>query len=466
MSLLLGEADRERLWRATIAAVERYIRGVAEGPASPELNPAKMREMAAAFDFAAPRDPVEMVEWVAANLSRHQVHPPHPRYFGLYNPAPATMGIAGDALAAAFNPNLAAWSHSPLGVELENHLLRAFGGKFGYSAEETAGSFCSGGAEANHTALAVALASRFPDFAERGARGLAGEPVFYASAECHHSFLKAAGASGIGRGALRAIPVDDGLRMIPEALAAAIREDRAAGRLPFLAIATAGTTNAGVIDPLGAVAAVARAEGLWFHVDAAWGGAAAFSGKLRPLLAGIALADSITFDAHKWMSVPMGAGVYLTRHRSGLDAAFGTPTAYMPKEAAGLAVDDLHLLSMQWSRRFIGLKVFLSLAAAGWPGYEAAVDHMTAMGELLRESLRGAGWAIHNETPLPVVCFSGHGDPGEIARRVVASGEAWISSTVLGGRTRALRACITNYRTTAEDVGALVGTLDKYVQGD
>jgi len=145
-----------------------------------------------------------------------------------------------------------------------------------------------------------------------------------------------------------------------------------------------------------------------------------------------------------------------------MERAFAIQTSYMPREALGLDVVDPHLHTMQWSRRFIGLKVFLSLLVAGWEGYERAICHQTAMGELLRCDLIEAGWAIENDTPLPVICFSdrGGGDAQVIAMEVVGSGEAWVSTTLIGGRT-VLRACITNYRTMAEDVEALIGALGR-----
>jgi len=217
------------------------------------------------------------------------------------------------------------------------------------------------------------------------------------------------------------------------------------------------------VDPLARIAGVAERERLWFHVDAAWGGAAVLVPELRPLLQGIEQADSITFDAHKWLSVPMGAGVYLTRHRDILTRTFRVATAYMPKEAEGLDVADPHLRSMQWSRRFTGLKVFLSLAAAGWAGYEETIRHQTAMGQRLRTKLLEAGWQVLNDTPLPVVCFTNGGGAEQlrsIAKKVVSSGEAWISTTLLAKTTPALRACITNYRTRESDVDALVAALD------
>ena len=311
---------------------------------------------------------------------------------------------------------------------MERHLVRAFGGRFGYDVASTDGCFCSGGAEANHTALLTALASSFPEFGQRGARALRGNPVFYISAEAHHSFLKAARISGMGADSVRQIPVDASLKIRLDLLNAQIAQDRSDGFLPFLVVGTAGTTSAGVIEPLEEIAEIAAREGLWFHADAAWGGAVALVEELRPLLAGIERADSITFDAHKWLSVPMGAGMYLTRHREALDRAFRTETAYMPREAKGLDVTDPHLHTIQWSRRFTGLKVFLALMVAGWDGYADAIRHQTSMGALLRNELRAAGWTIVNSTPLPVVCFDGFGCTGDdlhrLVMRIVQDGEA------------------------------------------
>src|SRR5439155_1329002 len=168
----------------------------------------------------------------------------------------------------------------------------------------------------------------------------------------HHSFHKAARLCGLGTEALREIPVDPDLRLDPQVLSSRIVEDRRRGLAPFMVVATAGTTSAGAIDPIPDLAGIAEREGLWYHVDSAWGGAAALLPELRPLLAGIERADSITFDAHKWLSVPMGAGIFLTRHPSLLERTFGTGTSYMPRDAAGLDIVDPYSHSMQWSPRF------------------------------------------------------------------------------------------------------------------
>ncbi len=468
-SLMLDADTRARLWRQLVNAIENYATKLETGRVTPPLDPVNLRTLLSRFDFSAPVDALEALDFLVEGLWTFQTHTPHPRYYGLFNPAPTTMGIAGDALVAAFNPQLAAWSHSPLAIEIEQHLVRAFGGRFGYDPAQTDGTFASGGMEANHTAVLTALVQAFPEFSCRGVRALAAQPVLYVSAEAHHSLLKVARLCGLGTDAVREIPVEESLRMNPEALVSRIAQDRGQGFAPFMVVATAGTTNAGVIDPLATVADVASREKLWFHVDAAWGGAAALVPEMRPLLEGIERSDSLTFDAHKWLSVPMGAGIYITRHTEILDRTFRTAVRYMPREAAELDVVDPFMHSIQWSRRAIGLKVFLSLAVAGWEGYAAAIRQMAARGALLREQLEAAGWQVVNETPLPVCCFVDrrHAEGRSaaylhaVAMKVVGSGKAWISTSRLATSVPVLRACITNYRTSVEDITALIGALEE-----
>jgi len=467
--LLLDPSTRGELWRRLAEAIETYTEGVGEARVAPVLDFEEIRKALAPFDFAKPVPPLAALDFAVDGLWRWQVHTPHPRYFGLFNPAPTTMGVAADALVAAFNPQLAAWSHSPLAAEIEQHLIRAFAGRFGFDPARVEGIFTSGGAEANHTALSTALTRAFPEVGRRGLLALRSQPVLYVSPEAHHSFLKAARLAGLGTEAVREVRVDSRLRMVPEDLAGRIREDREAGLSPFLVVATVGSTSAGVVDPVADLAQVAEEEGgLWLHVDAAWGGAAALVPELRPVIEGVCRAGSLTFDAHKWLSVPMGAGMYITRHPGILERTFRVATPYMPREAAALPVADPYAHSMQWSRRFIGLKLFLSLAVAGWDGYEEAIRQQTAMGDRLRERLAEEGWEVVNHTPLPVVCFVGSGAQGRsaaflegVAAAVVASGEAWLSTAMLGEVGPVLRACITNYRTGPEDVEALVAALGR-----
>jgi glutamate/tyrosine decarboxylase-like PLP-dependent enzyme len=467
--LMLDDEQRAALWPRVIQTIEKYAAEVSASAVAPEAAAGEIRALLAPFDFAQPLAPLAAVEFAAEGLRRYQVQVSHPRYFGLFNPHPATMGIAADALAAAFNPQLAAWGHSPFAVEVEQHLVRAFGSRFGYDPAQTDGTFTSGGSEANHTALLTALQQAFPAFAHKGARALPAQPIFYLSSEGHHSFLKAARMCGLGTEALREIPANDALQMDTAALQARIHQDRREGFAPFMIVATAGTTSAGVVDPLAEIADVAAREQLWCHVDAAWGGAAVLAPELRAVLAGIERADSITFDAHKWLSVPMGAGLYLTRHPKILERTFKVTAAYIPPQAAGLDLADPLAHSIQWSRRFIGLKVFLALAVASWDGYAAMIRRMTAQGEELRRALEASGWQVVNRTPLPVVCFVDSEHPAgrsdehleRIVQTVIASGEAWISTTRIGGGQTVLRACIGNYRTETEDVLALVAALNR-----
>lgn len=465
-ALLLGAGTRRDVWAETERLIENYVTTVADRPVVTEMTLPDVRALLARVDFAKPLLPLDALRLAAEGLARTQVNVGHPRYFGLFNPAPTTMGIAADALVAALNPQLAVWKHAPFAVEVENFLIRAFGERFGYSPGEVDGTFASGGSEANHTALLTALTAKFPRWQSEGLRALAAQPVFYVSSESHHSFHKMARLTGLGDESVRIIPVDAKLRMDVPALRSAIQDDRRRGFAPFMVVATVGTTSAGVIDPLPELAEAAASENLWLHADAAWGGAAALVPELRPLLNGIERADSITLDAHKWLSVPIAAGVYLTRHADILGRTFQIAAAYVPPKADG--VEDPLAHSLQWSRRFIGLKLFLSLSVAGWDGYAQAMRHMTEMGAELRRELAANGWNIANATPLPVVCFTDARNPQRnsaeeleaIVRDVVSSGHAWISTTRIGAGQPVLRACITNYRTTAEDLNILIRALE------
>jgi glutamate/tyrosine decarboxylase-like PLP-dependent enzyme len=464
-TLTLDPQQRDGLWQATLEEIERYLRTVDSLPASKVIGRQEVLQRLEAIDFAKPMSPEAAVQFAAQGLTDFQVHASHVRYFGLFNPGSTTMGIAADALAAAFNPQVATWTHSPFATEVEILLIRELGKKFGYQEPRIDGTFCSGGAEANHTALICALTQQFPGFSAQGLRSLDRQPVLYVSQQAHHSFVKAARFCGLGTEAVRQVRVDSNGAMSSSALAKLIDEDIAFGKRPFFVAATFGTTNAGVLDPVAEIGRIAREHDLWLHVDAAWGGMAALVPELAHLCEGVEQADSITFDAHKKMSTPMGAGLLLTKHTHILGEACRITTDYMPQRAEDTF--DPYTHSMQWSRRFIGLKVFLSLLVAGWEGYAAALRHQTRMGELLRSKLREKGWRVVNETALPVVCFvESDREPdaqrlSAIADRMVSSGRAWISTTRFADGIPVLRACITSYRTEPQDLEELVVALEE-----
>ncbi|HEY2592234.1 MAG TPA: aminotransferase class V-fold PLP-dependent enzyme, partial [Steroidobacteraceae bacterium] len=355
-ALFPAPIERERiedeLTRELAAAGER----VKAGSVVPSLDFSVFRRELAAFDFAEPLPLDGLLRWCIAQLERGVVHLNHPRYFGLFNPAPNFPAECADRIAGSFNPQLATWTTSPVAVEIERHVVRATALRAGLP-ESAVGHFTSGGSEANYTALLCALTRANPRHAIDGARAFEGAPVFYVSADSHLAWLKIAHQAGIGRAAVRLIPPDGTGRLDPQALEDAIATDRTRGHVPVMIVATAGTTNAGMIDPLAACARLAHDSSAWYHVDAAWGGALVVSDNLRRSLAGIELADSITIDAHKWFATTMGAGMFVTRHASVPSSAFHVSTTFMPSEIEAV---DPYITTAQWSRRFIGLKLFLS----------------------------------------------------------------------------------------------------------
>jgi glutamate/tyrosine decarboxylase-like PLP-dependent enzyme len=399
------------------------------------------------------------LEEVSADVERMlqtwQVQVTHPRYLGLFNPSVTLPAVLADTLAAMYNPQLASWRTSPAANEIERHTLAWLAGKFGFPANAGA-TFTSGGAEANLSAVIAALTRAFPEYGDRGLRGLEASPTVYLSEDAHHSFNKIAHMSGLGRGALRTIGTDQDLKMDVAELAKHVAEDRKNGFSPLMVVGTAGTTAAGAIDPLQAIARFCQAENIWFHVDAAWGGAAILSPRLRHHLGGIESADSITCDAHKWFSVPMGAGMFFCRHADTLAESFRAKTSYMPGKALE-GGNDPYTTSVQWSRRFIGLKLFLALAEFGEPGYVKMIEHQARMGDLLRAALRAAGWQIVNNTPLPLVCFTRQGlDTSKFLSALYERQIAWMSEVQLGSGAPVLRACITSFQTTESDIEQIV----------
>lgn len=441
------------LTRELLHANER----VRHGPVMPTIDRAALRAELARFDFRTPRPIEELLAWTIAQMECGVVHMNHPRYFGLFNPAPTFPAQCADRIAGAFNPQLASSGSSPAPIEIEAHVIRTMAQRAGLPAD-AGGHFTVSGAEANYTSLICALTRAEPRFAADGVRAFAGPVAFYASQASHQTWYKIAHQAGVGRSSLRLVATDGKGQMDPGALAQALRSDRAQGLVPVLVSATAGTTTAGMIDPLAPCAEIARANGLWYHVDAAWGGAALASERLRGLLSGIEYADSITIDAHKWFATTMGCGMFLTRHPTLLSETFRTTTSFMPSEHTGL---DPYLNSVQWSRRFMGLRLFLSLGTAGWSGYAAHVERATAVIACIKKKLLERGWTVANDSPLAVLCVlppPGSRSVREIVAAVLAQGRAWVAPALFEGRD-VLRICATHGETSAQDVEILVDAL-------
>ena len=311
------------------------------------------------FSFAEPRPLDAILTDVAVMTHRWTLHSTHPRYFGLFNPHVYEVGIWGDALAALYNPHVGGWWHAPAACEIERHMLHFFACAMGWDVDEMAAHFTTGWSEANQTAVLAAIALHHGDSLREGLTKSGARPAVYVS------------------------------RREPPLLS--------------MVVGITGNTAGGAIDALPELAALARREGLWFHVNAAWGGSALVSPSLGVHLRGVELADSVTWDAHKWLSVPLEAGMFFCKHREPLTHMFDIETGYVPEGVEG--EDDLYRVSIQWSRRHIGLKVFCTIAALGADGLRRMIEHQATMGDVLRAKLVERGWIIVNSSVLPVVCF-------------------------------------------------------------
>ena len=464
MNLDFNKESRKALSSKTLSLLESYYANTKERKVSADWNIGAIKENARALSFDKANDIDVVLNHVFQGLSKYAVHTPHPNYFGLFNPRPNFSSIIADLITATFNPQLAAWSHAPFANEIERYIIQEFGEKLGYT-DDIDGTFCSGGAEANLTAIICALHNSFPDFSESGLSGIDEQPVIYCSSESHHSIEKAAKITGLGTRSVCAIPVNANLEMDIKALKRKILADCKNGLFPLLIIGTAGTTGAGAIDDLKALHAIAHEENIWFHVDAAYGGAIAISRKYSTVISGIELSDSITIDLHKWFSIPMGASMFLTKNKTILHKSFSINTDYMPKDGDAKLVVDPYVHSIQWSRRFIGLKIYLPLAIHGWEGYERTIDKQVQIGLKLKTMLEENGWVIKNNSPLPIICFTREAyrsqEMSSIVNKINASGMAWLSSYPINGIDTA-RVCITNYLTDNLELNELIGMLNQY----
>jgi glutamate/tyrosine decarboxylase-like PLP-dependent enzyme len=450
-------ADRSRTDDWLTQHIAAALGRVSQGSVMPTVDMPRFRRELAALDFDVPREASELLSWTIAQLEAGTVHMTHPRYFGLFNPAPTAPSQWADRIAGAFNPQLASSGSSPVPVEIEAHVIRELARRAAMP-DETVGHFTTSGSEANYTALICALTHAHPRFGNDGARAFSGPVALYVSAESHPAWTKIAHQAGVGRNALRLVATDGTGKLDPGALENALTADIAAGITPVLIVATAGTTGAGMVDPLQRCADIAAAHGIWFHVDAAWGGAALSSNRLRGLLSGIERADSITIDAHKWFATTMGCGMFLTRDGTALSEAFRVAADFMPSNATAT---DPYLNTVQWSRRFVGLRLFLSLGVAGWQGIADHVERAGAVTEQVKARLQSRGWTVVNDSALAVLCVvppkDGPNIP-DIVRRTLKSGRAWVARSSFEGR-EVIRICATHGQTSLADVDELVSVL-------
>jgi len=390
----------------------------------------------------------------------------HPRFWGWVIGTGTPLGALADMLGAAMNPNIGGGDQGANYVELQ--VLNWLKEMLGYP-EAASGLLVSGGSMANLVGLAVARnAKAEADIAQEGVAAARRSMTLYASAETHNSVRKSVSLLGLGRAALREIPVDDDYQIDLAALRRAIDEDRKAGRHPFCVVGNAGTVNTGAIDDLSAIAEICAAENLWFHVDGAFGALAALAPRLKPLVRGMESADSLAFDLHKWMYMPYEVGCALVRWPEQHRAAFVSPADYLAHLERGLPAGPIWFseYGVQLSRGFRALKVWMSIKEHGVSKYGRLVAQNCEQAQYL-SALVTASPELELMAPVPlnIVCFrfAPRGTDGgrldkaneEILFGLQESGTAVPSSTRLGGRL-ALRVCICNHRTRREDLELLV----------
>ncbi|MFK7933800.1 MAG: aspartate aminotransferase family protein [Saprospiraceae bacterium] len=460
----LTATQRQALIQQVQTRLEKFYSQPDNQSVTPDAEPQEIIDFVRQFDFKTLPTPQAALDAVMEGLEKYQVHITNPMYYGLFNPRANFASILADWITATYNPQMAAWSHAPFAAEVEKYLVEAIGRKFGYT-DSIDGTFASGGAEANLTAVLCALNHAFPDFPQTGVFGMTQRPRIYCSAEAHHSVDKAAKCVGLGTDSVVHIPVTGEFEMDVNLLHQQIEADRKKGLRPLMIVGTAGTTGLGAIDDLNALSEVTTEFKLWFHVDAAYGGAVALHPEFREWITGIERSDSITFDIHKWLSVPMAASLFLTPHQEILQRTFSMANNYMPPVDNAHQIVDPYEQSIQWSRRFIGLKLYLSLLFYGWNGYAQTIEHQQDMGDLLKTKLREHGWLILNDSLLPIVCFTDpkHENddtfPAKMYHKIVESGEAWLSVFPVDGKPT-IRACITNYATQPADIEHLINLLN------
>jgi len=458
----LDSATRRRLGYHLIDQIDNFFASL---PDRAVQLPLEQRTFAP-LNHALPddgEDADKVLDEVFREMIDKGFHVPSGNYFGLMNPTPTYIGVMAEALVAALNPQLATVKRSQLASKIEHEAIRWMGERVGWPGEFN-GTFTSGGNEANFSGMALGLAWKFPAVIEEGVAAIGAQPVLYASAEAHHSIDKSAGLLGMGRKALRRIAVNEQVQLNPEILGETIARDLASGKKPFCVIATAGTTNTGAIDDLVALSAICRRFDLWLHVDGAYGGAAIFSDQHRMLLCGIELADSITIDPHKWMAMPLAAGVILTRHPAMLERAFAVAAPYMPKAAEAKGLDN-SLISTQWTRRMNSLKLWLTLRVHGRKAYEEHIDGQLNLAKSFVAWLRASEhFELSAPQTLPIVAFRFKGatlSPEElsevharIVEEVTRDGRRWISETKVNGNS-VLRMMVISYLTEERHLAEL-----------
>jgi aromatic-L-amino-acid decarboxylase len=450
-----------------------YLETVEDYAVFPAIEPGSIRPL---FPAVAPEEPAPIAEILAdyqALVVPNATHWQHPGFLAYFGTTASGPGILGEMLTAALGQNPMLWRTSPIGTELEGVVVDWLRQALGLPSAFD-GLLTDTASTSTLVALAAAREAAGLDIAADGLAGradLAAGLRVYASAEAHSSIEKACMTLGLGRASLRRIPVNDRFELDPAALATAITEDRAAGRVPLAIVATIGTTSSTSVDPVAAIATIAAAEDLWLHVDAAYAGPVALLPDRRVPFGGWELADSIVVNPHKWLFTPLDASLLLTRRMDQLRAAFSLQPEYLRTLDRETPVRDYSEYQPQLGRRFRALKLWILLRTFGLEGLRARIErHLALAAEFATWVDADPDWERLAPVPFSTVCFRFRpragfpgraSDPGEQARlddlnaaimaAVNRSGDVFLSHSRLAGRFT-IRLAVGNLRTEQRHV--------------
>ena len=452
--LALGPDEMRRMG---YAAVDLLVRRIGELASGPVLRSATRTDMEARIDEAPPDGPREfggLLERLDRDVLPFVGHFDHPRFFG-YIPGAGTWPAAlGDLIAAASNIDSGGWRESAGPSQLELTVIDWFRGWIGYP-HEAAGVLVPGGSAANMTAIACAREAIVGPMSPR--------IVIYTGDQTHSSVARAARHLGFRPDQIRVLATDRHFRIRLDDLAAAIETDTLSGRLPFLVVANAGTTNTGAIDDLAGISRLCRERGIWLHVDGAYGAFAALTVRGRALLDGIELADSVTLDPHKWLAMPFEVGCLLVRDGANLERAFELHPEYLQERNNGGGLVNFADRGLQLTRASRAIKVWLAVQTFGLDAYRAVIDRALDLTLEAQQSIESDGrLELITAASLGVLTFRQRGAVGQapeevdrvnesIVASLAAAGDVLLTSTVIGGRY-AIRLCVLNHTSGRADV--------------
>jgi aromatic-L-amino-acid/L-tryptophan decarboxylase len=438
--------DLRRLLDRAAGLAADYWESLPQRPSYPAASAAELKRL---FELDLPEKGCGDAAFNDFPAIADHIRPGNGRFFGYVLGSGEPVAAIADLLASALNQNPTAWRSAPAAVTIERVVVSWLSKAIGCAG--FTGSLTGGGSSANLMALAMAREAKAAANETGASAG-----VVYASAEAHMSISKAAALLGLGRANLRLIPVDAEFRMESDALSALIRQDRSAGKRPIAVVATAGTVNTGAVDPLPEIAAIAKKEKLWLHVDGAYGALAAVAAPEK--FRGLELADSLSLDPHKWLYQPLDCGCLLFRDAAAARRAFSDTGDYAKAMSddpvEGFAFFDE---SMELSRRFRALKIWISLRYHGLAAFRAAIQRDLDHAQLLAEKIKAQPeLELMAPVSLSAVCFRVRGkDNAKILPRIIQRGRVYLSNATIRGEF-ALRACFVNHRTTPADVQMIV----------